>query len=182
MPLYPPPGPYSNAEPLAGGGEAIFRRLDTNVTLGMASGTLALSYWTAVTSGAATTATTATIGTAASGLTYAAVGVYSVAGNGNLTLLGSSGDLHASMWIGTYASYPAAVAFTRVAGVRYAFGALAVGSTPPYLAAAGANFAFNDQAPIVFGNVPAQATLPNSIAAGSIGIYSASGPAAYVTP
>ena len=172
---------YSTAEPLASG-EAIFARIAANGATTLTTQTITLSYWTAVTSGSATAVTTATQAPAAAGLTYAAIGVYSVAANGNLTLLGSTGDLHATLWASTYSSYTPSLAFTRVAGQRYALGVLAVGTTMPALSAASDYFTFNPIPPVVFGSVPGQSTMPSSISSGSIGTSQSGGAMAVVAP
>lgn len=169
------------AEVLASG-EAIFARVDALSTITLVSGTLALSYWTAVTSGQPLSVITATVDTAASGLTYAALGVYSVDANGNLTLIGSTGDQHSSLWVSTFATYTTALSFARQAGQRYALGALAIGTTPPKLGAAGDYFAFGPYAPTIFASLSGQSALPASISAGSLSMGQSTGVEAIVTP
>jgi hypothetical protein len=151
-------------------GEAIYPRVIASGSAPLATGTVALTYWTAATSGTATTVTTQAGGTAAAGLTYAAVGVYSVAANGNLTLLASTADLHTTLWIATYTTYASALSssFVRVAGQRYAVGFLAVGTTPPVLAGTNPGGTFTGLSPILAASVTGQATLPASVAAGSL--------------
>jgi len=162
--------PYTSAEPLTSG-EAIYARPTLSGGLTLTTQVLALSYWTAATSGTATAVTTQTAGTAASGLTYANVGIYSVAANGNLTLLASTGDLHTTLWIATYTNYASALgtSFTRVAGTRYALGCLAVGTTPPQLVGISPYSGnFMTIAPSVAEQVTGQSTLPSSVSAGSL--------------
>lgn len=169
------------AEPLAGG-EAIFARVLANTTVTPATGQMMLSYWTAVTSGSATHVMTATVNAAAAGLTYAAVGVYSVAASGDLTLLGSTGDLHSTLWTATFTPYTSPLAFTRTAGSRYALGVLAVGTTPPQLQGAGMYFTFDSFTPLSFGVVTGQSALPASVLSASVGNTQSSGAEAVVTP
>jgi len=174
---------FGTAEPLASG-EAIINRLIANggLTTTLATGTVTFTYWKAATSGVCANVLTATAGTAASGLTYAAVGVYSVDASGNLTLLGSTGDLHTTLWINTFTAYTSPLVFTRQAGAKYALGALAVGTTPPSLAAGSDYFLFNPSAPIVFGSLSGQSVLPASVTAGSIGTGQSGGVQAVVAP
>ena len=161
--------PYSGAEVLTSG-EATYPRLANNGSTVLTTQQVQLIYWTAATSGACTTVTTYTAGTAASGLTYANIGVYSVAGNGDLTLLQSTGDVHAAAWPGTFSHYTGTLTgtFNRVAGTRYAFGILAVGTGPPALYSTGTNQDLMQTAPLLAGNVPGQATLPATVAHGSV--------------
>ena len=162
--------PWASAEPLASG-EAIFPRMCMNSSVSTTLGVLLITYWTAATSGTATTVTTSTGGTAGSVLTYAAVGIYSVAANGDLTKLTDTGDLHASLWASTYTVYASSLSpsFTRVAGTRYAIGVLTTGTTAPSLL--GNNFAggFTTSTPLAAGtNGSGLTSLPSSVAHGSI--------------
>jgi hypothetical protein len=155
-------------------GEAVFARVAASGSVAMSTEVLVLTYWTAVSSNAAcNTVTTATTGTAASGLTYANIGVYSVASNGNLTLVASTGNLSSTLWKSTYTTYVSSLtaSFSRSAGLQYALGVLAVGTTPPSLAGAQPAGGFLDVAPLLSGSVSSQSTLPSSLTSGSISAY-----------
>ena len=181
-----PPALATLAEP-TNPGEAIFARpWVSNNSLSMVSQTMLLTYWTAVTNGVATSVITKSGDTAGATLTYAAVGIYSVDGSGNLTKLTDTGDLHATLWAGTFTGYTSALtpSFTRVIGQRYAVGYLVVGTTPPSLAGANPGSAFTSfetAAHRSAGSVSGQATLPASVTAAGV----ATGPnmpCAIVTP
>jgi hypothetical protein len=150
-------------------GEAIYPRINTSGGPSLASQSLCLSFWTAATNGNATSVVTVTTGTAASGLTYAAVGIYLVDALGNLTLQTSTGDLHSTLWAATFTTYTSTLttAFSRAYGQRYALGCLAVGTTPPTLAGPPGT-GFYAYAPFVAGSMASQATLPATIAAASV--------------
>lgn len=124
----------SGAEPLgAGNGEAVYNRLWVVGATTLTTQVIQFTYWTAATSGTATTVVTGTDATAASGLTYAAIGIYAVSSDGSVTRLASTGDLHTTLWADTYSIYTSSLTsnFNRVAGQRYALALLAVGATPP---------------------------------------------------
>jgi hypothetical protein len=162
--------PYG-AEPLTSGEAIIPRVAVTPAGTGLTSGVLGLTYWVAATSGTATAVTTCTAGTAASGLTYANIGIYTIDVSGNLTLVASTGDLHTTLWVGTFTTYTSSLtsSFTRTAGTRYALGVLGVGTTTPILTGvAPSDGGFMAFAPVLARSVSGQATLPSSVAAGSI--------------
>jgi hypothetical protein len=168
------PGQANNsggAEALASG-EAIFPRVASTESCALVSGYLLLTYWTAATTGTATTALTSTSGTAAAGLTVAQIGIYSVASTGALTLAASTANLNTTLWTVAYTGYTSALAtpFNRVAGQRYAFGVLAVGTTPPTLAGSNPSGFFADIAPILCADY-ATATMPPTVAAGAVTPY-----------
>lgn len=173
--------PWTAAEPITGG-EVIRPRSSINDTLTIQSGTMLLSYWTAISSGSASTISTLVGGTAASGLTLARIGVYSVDSSDNLTLLASTGNIAGSAWLSTYTLFSASLTstFTRTVGSRYAVGFLAVGTTPPSLYAAG-NTAFSASFnPIEYGAASPLSDLPSSLT--SSGLYGNwGGPAAAIT-
>src|ERR1035438_9039779 len=105
MPLFPPgsPGPYQNE--ILTNGVAIFPRLPQVSSVQLFTGLLSLTYWNSTVTQSAGHLTTYVTGTAATGLTYANVGIYSVDSSGNLTLLSSAGDLHTTLWAGQYTLY-----------------------------------------------------------------------------
>lgn len=169
--------PYA-AEPLQSG-EALYARYANNSTISLASGQVAFTFWTAVKSESCSHVSTQTEGTAASGLTYAAVGIYTIDQSGNLTLAASTGDLHASLWTSIFTSYTSALTtpFVKTAGSRYALAVLAVGTTPPVLSGVvPSSFAF--VAPLAGAALTGQSSLPSSVPAGSL----VSGPTGTLMP
>lgn len=163
---YPQPGSSGGAEALTSG-EALFERVAFTQQQTLTGGTLALTYWHAVKTETAGHVVTGTGSQGASGLSYAAIGLYTIDGSGNLTLAASTGNLSGTLWVNTFTEYTAALTagFPKVAGTRYAMGLLAVGTTPPNLWAQFASF--TDAAPILAGTV-SESTLPATIAAASV--------------
>lgn len=177
------------AEPLApqspGAGEAIFlRALAQSYAVSPASGTMLLTYWTASTTGTATTVQLLTGATAASGLTHALIGVYSVDAAGNLTLISSSANLSSTLFAGAFTGYTVPIGpFLRLPGRRYALGVLCVGTGMPALAGAGGPaYLFAGANPAVTGQVPGLTALPASVAAASVAPASAGLVEAIVAP
>lgn len=157
------------AEPLASG-EAIFQRsLGLNEIL-LTTQRLQLTFFTACTTGTATTVSTLVGDTGAASVTYAAVGFYSVDGSGNLALIATTGDLHASLWASTFTLYASTLTttFTRTAGTRYAMGILCVGTTMPNLVGAALFGGFAGIAPTLSANVGSQSTLPATVSAATV--------------
>jgi hypothetical protein len=159
--------PWASAEPLTSG-EAIFARVAWTQQTSLTASTLMLTYWTAVKTETTGHVVTVTGSGASSGVTYANIGVFSVDSSGNLTLLASTGDLHTTLWTGTFAQYTTAftASWAKVAGARYAMGLLAVGTTPPNLF--GQFVSLPGLAPILAGTVGSQATMPGTVAHGSV--------------
>jgi hypothetical protein len=164
-PAYQAVAPYSGE--LLTAGEAVQHRVAFTQQQPLTTGTMFLTYWTAARTETAAHVVTTTGGTAASGLTYANIGFFTVAANGDLTLVASTGDLHTTLWIATFTDYDSSLGagFTKVAGTRYALGLLAVGTTPPNLW--GQFVSYAGTAPIIAGTA-AEATLPATLAHGSI--------------
>lgn len=158
---------FPRGEPLTSG-EALYPRVSFTQQQPLVSSTLQIVYWTAAKTETVNTVKTITGGTAAAGLTFAGVGLYTVDAAGNLALGASSGDLHASLWASTFTKYasPVTPGFAKVAGVRYALGLLAVGVTPPNLF--GQFASFSGEPPILAVQVAAQPVLPASVPVGSI--------------
>ena len=100
------------------------------------------------------------------------MGVYTVAGNGDLTLAAAIAN-DTNLWIATQTSYTRSFSggnLSKVRGQRYAFGLIYVGSgTAPLMM--GQNALLGTEAaadPIVGGYWSGQTDLPSSISAGSI--------------
>jgi hypothetical protein len=157
--------PYVTAEPLTSG-EALFPRYAFTQQQALTGSTLALTYWTACKTETINNVQTVT-GSQGATLTYAAIGIYTIDGSGNLTLAASTGNLHSTLWLATDTEYTAALTsgFSKVAGTRYAMGLLAVGSQPPNLF--GQYSQGSDRAPITAASV-SETTMPASISGGGL--------------
>ena len=164
---YPQPGSSGGAEALTSG-EALFERVAFTQQQALTGGTLALTYWHAVKTETVNHVITGTGSQAASGLSYAAIGLYTISPAGALTLAASTSNLSGTLWAGTFTEYTAALTagFPKVAGTRYAMGLLAVGTTPPNLWSQFVSF--SDAAPILAGTLGGQTTLPATIPAASV--------------
>jgi hypothetical protein len=103
--------------------------------------------------------------------TLCRMGVYSVAANGDLTLVAACAS-DTAMWATINTIYTRALtsAFSKVAGQRYATGLLVVtAATAPQVFGTSAGFStISAGAPRISGYVAAQADLPANVAAGSI--------------
>lgn len=150
--------------------------ITTNAISYAASGGLVLSYFTANKTEDITTVT-AWSGTTAAGATPTLVryGVYSVASNGNLTLVASTAN-DTTLLAATNTAYPKALSATwsKVAGVRYAIGVLVVtGAALPtfhgqQLAATNILNTLVRTAPYLTGRLTGQTDLPSSVTQASM--------------
>jgi hypothetical protein len=151
-------------------GEEILPRLHVNGGQQLAaSGTLHLTYFTARKTETINTVRMLSDGTAATGVTLARMGIYSIDGGGNLTLVASTAN-DAALFGGTFTPYPKALsaALNKVKGTRYAFGVLVIGTVMPAITATTCSGADASLAPRLCGVVPGQANLPASITAGTV--------------
>lgn len=154
---------------------------DAYLALGMALGTSGLMKWAYFTPQRTVTCTkivTSAAGTAAGATpTMCRIGFYSVAANGDMTLVCRSAN-NTGLWATINAEYEEAMAtaggypssYTFVAGQRYAGAAICVsGATIPTLAGhAFPNAAMAVREPRLVGQLSGQTDLPASIAAGSV--------------
>jgi hypothetical protein len=151
-------------------GEEVLPRLNVPGAQPLAaSGTLHLVYFTARKTEAITKVRMLSDATAATGVTLARMGVYSVAGNGNLTLVAACAN-DATLFGGSYTPYQKTLTstFNKVKGSRYAIGVLVVGGGMPSITGttcAGADASLD---PRLCGTVAGQADLPASITAGTV--------------
>jgi hypothetical protein len=146
-------------------GEETLDRLLLTGNLALTSGALDLSYFTVRKSEDVTRILSVTRGTAASGLTLARMGLYAVADDESLTLLGGTVN-DTSLWAGTFTEYVRTIPTSgKTRGRRYAVGLLAVGTTMPTLYGAGLNGAIATTAPRLTARLPSQTNLPATIAA-----------------
>lgn len=152
-------------------GESVAARLGATGSLQLTTQIVAFSYFTAQRTETVAYVTTFTNSVALSGASYAAVGIYTVDGSGNLTLVGTTGDVHTTIWASTFANYATALTapFTKIAGQQYAVGFLAVGSGPAKVTAySPAGGLITGVLPNTLTSLAAQSTLPASVTAGSL--------------
>lgn len=147
--------------------------INTNVSF-LGSSNLRLSYFTAVKSETSTQVRIISGSTAAAATpTLVRFGLYSVAANGDGTLVAATTN-DTSLLAATATAYTKAWAspYNVVAGTRYAFGVLVVsGATMPLLVGSGINDATEVAiAPRITGAIGGQADLPASFLAGSVGL------------
>lgn len=142
------------------------------VTLGTQN--LLLSYFTARHTGSVASAITrTTVAAAGATPTICRIGIYSVASNGNITLIGSTAN-DTALWNAINTTYTKALSAPTAltAGSRYAVGLLCVTSAaaPVVLggAAATVQAPIMDLAPRMTGLVASQSNLPSSVANASI--------------
>ncbi len=151
-----------------------FSRLFTTGSNQSSAGTLNLTYVTPDVTVAVTNIISATRATAASGATLCKMAIYSMAGNGDLTLVAETAN-DTALWVGTQTKYPKALlaGITLNRGTRYAFGTLCVGaSTQPALVgfttAAGLGGDYFGSASAISRSVGSQTDLPASISNASL--------------
>jgi hypothetical protein len=155
-------------------GESTFsRRFISNTTLSAANGIMRLTYFTAKRSETITRVRTMTGAGGQVGATLNRVGIYSVATNGDLTLVASIPNT-TSLWLAASTTYVTdlSASFAKVRGQRYAVGNLTVGSSTAAQFSghglAGAVASEMGLAPRICGYVGSQTDLPSSVAAGSV--------------
>jgi hypothetical protein len=156
---------------LTGGGEMVFPRFANDVNNGsLPTGQMRLGFFTAKRSEAITQVRVYSGGTAATSVTLGRVGVFSVAGNGDLTLIHSTTS-DTALFTATSTAYTKALnsTFNKVIGTRYAVGVLLVCSgSGSILGSAGNASGELAVSPRMNGLVTGQSDLPSSVAAGSI--------------
>lgn len=165
---------YSKADPFPlTTGEANVSRINLSTVNATTTQTLTLSYFTASkTESIANVKTIAS--TAGATLTLCRLGIYSEAGNGDLTLVASIAN-DTTLWVSNSTAYSRAfsVAWSKTAGQRYALGMLVVGTTLPLmygLAFTNAAIAgtIMSTAPRIYGQVASQSDLPSTITAATV--------------
>jgi hypothetical protein len=143
------------------------------------TGILRLAYWTpADTTVPLAYAVMESGGTAAAATpTLIRIGIYTVATNGDLTLVADTPNDKLSMFAGTSTEYfnELSVPYAFIGGQRYAAGILVVTgvAAPTYNGKFVSTASNRARPPRVTGTVSGQADLPSSIAAGSIGTTAA---------
>lgn len=159
------------ADSLTTGQSTIARRLVTSSTLPSTNGVIRLTYFTARKSETVTQVRVPCGATASAGSTLQRIGLYSIDGSGNLTLVASTPNdtaLWASPNTGYTKAFSASYALTR--GTRYAIGLLVVGTTtaPTFMGTgAGAGSEFG-QSPRLAALLSGKTDLDASVSVGSL--------------
>lgn len=153
---------------LTSGEELVPRISGASSTALDSSGMVHLSYGTARRTETITKLRTTTGSVASAGLTLARMGIYTVAANGDLTRVAMTAS-DTTMWNTTFGTVERALTtpWAKTASDRFVFAVLAVGTTMPQI-----HCGFPSQPnlpPRMSGQLPAQADLPASIPAGSVG-------------
>jgi hypothetical protein len=162
-------GIYNNQNRLASGEDVMDRRWANSSSAAMGSGNLKLTYFTAEKSETITQVRILSGATAAGTPTLFRIGIYSVASNGDLTLVASTAN-DTTICDSTFTTYTKSLSasWKKTAGRRYAVGILSVATTAPttygYQSASGVQ----DQSPRLTGSVPSQTDLPSSVTSASI--------------
>lgn len=150
-------------------GEEILPRLHTIGGQQVVSGTVHLTYFTARKTEVINTVRMLSDATAGAGITLARMGIYSVDGGGNLTLVASTAN-DATLFDDIFSPYPKALtgAFNKVKGNRYAFAVLVIGTTMPAITGLTVSGADSSLPPRLCGIFPGQVDLPAAIIAGNV--------------
>jgi hypothetical protein len=151
-------------------GEETAHRLLTSAAITLTSGTLYLTYFTARKSETITKLMMSVDSIAASGLTYAALGLYTVDGSGNGTLVASTAN-DTTAFGSTFSLYSPSLSssYSKVAGQYYAFAVLCTGTTMPSLTGrVGNSNLMATQGPRLTGTITSQSSLPASYTSGSV--------------
>lgn len=163
---------YIGSNNVAVGEETVPRVLTQAANALATTQVLRLTYFTARKTESISQVKMVTGGTAAGATpSLVRIGIYSVAPNGDLTLIAST-PTDTALFAAANTAYTKALsaAFTKVEGQRYAVGLLlnTAAAFPTILGAAQQNAVLGAVAPILNGSVTAQADLPNSVATASV--------------
>ncbi len=153
-------------------GESTMRRREAAGSVNTTSGIMRLGYFTARKTEVVTQVRLVSGGTAAGATpTLCRAGVYTVAANGDITLVGSIAN-DTALLATTFTQYTRSlsVAFTKTAGIRYAVGVLVVtGATAPTLMGTVLPVAAEvGAAPRLSAFVSGQSDLPGSVVVASV--------------
>lgn len=161
-----------NPDALTTGESTIPRRLVTNNTVSSGNQNLRLTFFTATKTETITQVRIVTGATAAVGATLARIGIYTVAGNGDLTLVASTAnDTNLFIAANTVYTKSLSASLSKTRGQRYAVGVLVDGaSTAPTFMGLFSSFSAAEcaESPRISGFASGQTDLPGSVSAGSI--------------
>lgn len=172
MPLYIPRTDYLNTQALSAGESSVPRDV-VMASVTMSSQSLRLAYFTATKTESVATVRVQTTGTAAGATpSLIRVGLYSVAANGDITLVASTANDTALLAAqNTMYSKALSAPYTKQAGQRYAVGLLVVtAAAAPTVAGAPVTLVASEVglAPKLGGLVSSQADLPASVVSASV--------------
>jgi hypothetical protein len=178
---------YLATQQLESGEETVPRHFGGATSTTMTSQTLRLAYFTARKSELISNVRIFSAGTAAGATpSLIRVGIWTADLDGALLALVGSTASDTALLAGTFTAYTKALSasFTKVAGQRYAAGLLVVtAAAAPTIPTLGANIAGTEAKirPVISGQVTAQADLPSTLVAGSVG-YSMNSPYLVLVP
>jgi hypothetical protein len=159
------------SDDIATGESTLPRRLCSTSGVATTNGFLRLTYFTARKTETVTQIRTVTGATAAVAPTLCRVGIYSVDGSGNLTLIASIAN-DTTLWLAASTGYTRSLSasFSKTKGTRYAVGHIVVGSTtaPNLFGSAAVTASEAAIAPRLCGLLSSQTDLPATISVGSI--------------
>jgi hypothetical protein len=159
------------ADALTTGESTLLRRQCNAANVPSGTGNCRFTFFTARKTETVTQIRTISGSTAAATSTLCRVGIYSVDGSGNLTLIASIAN-DTALWAATNTAYTRSLSasFTKTRGNRYAVGLIFVGTTAPTFAGINTGFASSE-----FGIGPrlgaltgSNADLPATVAVGSL--------------
>jgi hypothetical protein len=159
------------ADALTTGESTLLRRQCNAANVPSGTGNCRFTFFTARKTETVTQIRTISGSTAAVTSTLCRVGIYSVDGSGNLTLIASTAN-DTALWAATNTAYTKSLSdsFSKVRGTRYAVGLIFVGTTAPTFVGINTGFASSE-----FGIGPrlgaltgSNADLPATVAVGSL--------------
>lgn len=174
---------YFTTQGLASG-ESCIPRLNVGSTVPLVSGTMLMSYWTAVKTETVNNIGF-TVGNTAAGATptYCAMACYKAAADNSLTLLGACAS-DTTIFNVAFATVLRAVLtpFQKVQGQRYAFGILCVSAASmPTIEGYNGTVTLSGNSPVLSKTEVSQSSIPASVTAGNLSGTSSS-VFGYVTP
>lgn len=151
-------------------GEELMDRDMTFSEVGLETGVMLVSYFTARKTETINNVVTSLLNNVGASNTTARIGIYSTDAAGGLTALLASTANDTALWTTSGANKVKALssAFNKVAGVRYAVGFLCIGGTMPQLLGIFPATNFSALAPRANGAVYGQSALPASVVSGGI--------------
>jgi hypothetical protein len=160
-----------NPDELTTGESTLVRRMVSSSAVPTTNGTMRLTYFTARKTETVTQIRTISGATAQVGATLCRVGIYSVDGSGNLTLVGSIAN-DTTLWVAASTAYTRSLSasFTKTRGQRYAVAVLVVGSStaPTMLGHLSLVTSEAVVAPRLAGFAASQTDLPATVSVGSV--------------
>lgn len=151
--------PLQQGNLLASGEEVVYRD-NVSSEVDLADGDFYLSFFTARKTETITSLFTVS-GNAATGTTLARIGIYSINGAGNGTLVASTAN-DLALWSGFFTPYTPALSapWSKVSGNRYAVGIIWTGVTPPAVECCPIRYGSAGFAPRIQGQLSGLTDLP----------------------